>query len=109
MRDDGQRILDIFEAISNIEKYASRGHEAFSADELVRTWIAYHLQVIGEAAANLSTELRRIYPEMPWTQITGMRNTLVHQYFGVDWEEVWKTRPKDGRRSSRTERAGMPC
>ncbi len=91
MRDDRQRLLDILEAISHIEKFASRGHESFSADELVRTWIAYHLQVIGEAAANLSAGLKQGYSEIPWSRMVGMRNILVHQYFGIDWKEVWKT------------------
>ena len=61
MRGDRQRLLDILEAVANLEKYASKGYEEFSSNELIRIWITYHLQVIGEAAANLSTE--RLEPQ----------------------------------------------
>jgi len=91
MRDDRQRLLDILEAVANLEKYASRGYEEFSGNELIRIWIAYYLQVIGEAAASLSGEFRKAHSGVPWSRIVGMRNILVHQYFGIDWREIWKT------------------
>jgi uncharacterized protein with HEPN domain len=91
MRDDRQRLMDIMEAIENIEKYAVGGNNAFNGNELIRFWMAYHLQVIGEATANLSTEFRQTHSEIPWSRIVAMRNILVHQYFGIDWQEVWKT------------------
>jgi len=95
MRDDRLRLLDILEAIENIEKYSSRGHEAFVRDELIRIWIVYHIQTIGEASANLSVSLRDRYPGTRWTRIISMRNILVHQYFGIDWQEVWDTAVRD--------------
>jgi uncharacterized protein with HEPN domain len=91
MRDDGQRLLYILEAVANLEKYTTRGYEEFNSNELIRIWIAYHLQVIGEAAANLSREFREAHLGVPWSRIVGMRNILVHQYFGIDWREIWKT------------------
>jgi uncharacterized protein with HEPN domain len=57
MRDYNKRLLDILEAIENIEKYASCGHEAFEHDELIQTWIVHHLQIIGEAASVFLTVL----------------------------------------------------
>jgi len=89
MRDYNERLLDILEAIENIEKYASRGHEAFEHDELIQTWILHHLQIIGEAASALPDSFRDKYPEVPWSKIIGMRNILVHNYFGVDVDVVW--------------------
>jgi len=89
MRDYNERLLDILEAIENIEKYASRGHEAFEHDELIQTWIVHHLQIIGEAASALPDSFREKYPEVPWSKIIGMRNILVHNYFGVDEDVVW--------------------
>ncbi len=89
MRDYNERLLDILEAIENIEKYASRGHEAFEHDELIQTWIVHHLQIIGEAASTLPESFREKYPEVPWSKIIGMRNILVHNYFGVDVDVVW--------------------
>ena len=95
MRDDESRLLDILEAIENVQKYTSKGHEAFSQDELVRVWIAHHIQTIGEAAANLSLDFRESHSHVPWRRMIGMRNILVHQYFGIDWHEVWDTAVTD--------------
>jgi len=95
MRDDRSRLLDILEAIENVEKYSSRGHEAFVQDELIRVWIVYHIQTIGEAAANLTMGLRERFTGIPWTRIVSMRNVLIHQYFGIDWQEVWDTAVRD--------------
>ena len=89
MRDYNERLLDILEAIENIEKYASRGHEVFEHDELIQTWIVHHLQIIGEAASSLPDSFREKHPEVPWSKIIGMRNILVHNYFGVDVDVVW--------------------
>ena len=46
------------------------------------------LEIIGEASGNISEDLKTAHPEMPWRQMSGMRNKLVHHYFGVDWEIV---------------------
>lgn len=54
MRDDRERLLDIREAIAQIERYASRGQEAFENDELIQSWIVSHLQLIGEASRSMS-------------------------------------------------------
>lgn len=89
MRDDRQRILDILEAIEKIEKHTIGGKAAFEEDELIQTWVVYHLQIIGEAASNISDAGREKYPSVPWRKIIGMRNTLVHGYFGVDTDVVW--------------------
>ncbi|MCD4844486.1 MAG: DUF86 domain-containing protein [Methanosarcinales archaeon] len=89
MRDYNERLLDILEAIERIEKYAARGREAFEHDELIQTWIIYHLQIIGEAVSALPNSIREKYYEIPWSQIIGMRNILVHAYFGIDVDVVW--------------------
>lgn len=89
MRDDRERLLDIQEAIERIEKYATQGRQAFEQDELIQTWIVHHLQIIGEAAHAITATLREQYPAVPWTNIIGMRNILVHDYFGIDTDIVW--------------------
>ena len=89
MRDDRERLLDIQEAIERIEKYATQGRQAFEQDELIQTWIVHHLQIIGEDARAITTTLRDQYPAVPWTNIIGMRNILVHDYFGIDTDIVW--------------------
>jgi uncharacterized protein with HEPN domain len=95
MRDPKEGLKDILDAIAKVERYASRGSEAFAQDELIQTWILYHIQLIGEAAARLPRTFHDSHPEIPWAQIIAMRNVLVHQYFGVDLEEVWRTVDND--------------
>lgn len=81
--------MDIAEAIERIERYASKGREAFEDDELIQNWIIHHLRVIGEAARAISEELKDGHDEMPWQQIVGMRHILVHRYFEVDTDLIW--------------------
>ena len=89
MRDDRERLLDIQEAISNIQKYAQRGREEFEKQELIQTWIIHHLLILGEAAAALSDSFREEHHDIAWSKIIGMRNVLVHQYFGIDFDVIW--------------------
>jgi uncharacterized protein with HEPN domain len=95
MRDPQERLRDILDAIARIERYAARGRAAFEQDELIQVWIVHHLQVIGEAAAQLGRNFHDAHPDAPWPQIIAMRNILVHEYFGVDLGEVWKTVERD--------------
>jgi uncharacterized protein with HEPN domain len=88
VRADCDRLLDISEAIDKIEKYAAGGKDPFLQDELLQVWIVHHIQIIGEAATNLSQDLRQRYAETPWADVISMRNVLVHQYFGIDLEVV---------------------
>jgi uncharacterized protein with HEPN domain len=91
MRDDRFRLQDIMEAIERIERYASKGRSSFVEQELIQTWIIHHIQIIGEAASRLSDDFCNEHPEIPWAQIVAMRNILVHEYFGVDLDEIWRT------------------
>jgi uncharacterized protein with HEPN domain len=95
VKDDASRLQDILEAVSRIEKYAQRGRDNFDCDELVQTWMLHNLQIIGEAARNVSRGLQARHPEVPWRQIVAMRNILVHDYFTVDLEEVWAAVVRD--------------
>lgn len=95
MRNDKERLRDINEAIEKIEKYVSFGYEAFAEDERTQVWIIHHLQLIGEASNHLSDELTEKYPDIPWADIVGLRNVLVHQYFGIDLRQVWETAELD--------------
>lgn len=81
--------MDIQEAIERIDKHAARGRAVFETDELVQNWIVHHLQIIGEAVRALPKDFRDAHREVPWPNIIGMRNVLVHNYFGVDIAAVW--------------------
>lgn len=64
-------------------------HEAFEADETLRRAFARSLEVIGEAAKKLPDDYRNRYPQVEWKATTGMRDRLIHAYFGVDYLLVW--------------------
>lgn len=91
MRSDKQRLLDIFDAIVAIEKYTCQGRDVFNSQELIQTWAIHHLQILGEAASGLSDNFKQQHDEIPWYKIIGMRNILVHGYFGIDTDVVWAT------------------
>lgn len=95
MRDSRVRLMDILEAIERIERYAARGRRAFEEDELIQTWVIHHLQIIGEAAARLDRDFHDAHPDIPWAEIVAMRNILVHDYFGIDLEEIWSAIERD--------------
>jgi len=88
MRSDAERLKDINEAIAKIDKYASRGKRTFLDDELIQTWVLFHLQMIGEAARAMSEETRGRYPQVSWQDIIDFRNLVVHEYFRVDLDIV---------------------
>ena len=95
MRDSAERWRDILEAIASIERHANCDKESFERDELVQGWFLRHLQIIGEAARALPEHVRALAPEIPWQEIIGMRNVLVHGYFEIDTDVVWNAATRD--------------
>ena len=95
MRDPKERLLDMLDAIERIEKYISKGRGTFEQDELIQTWVVHHLQIMGEAAAKVGREFHEQHPSILWPEVIAMRNVLVHDYFGVDLEEIWRVVERD--------------
>jgi uncharacterized protein with HEPN domain len=92
MRRDRQRLHDILEALEWIARAISGRTEAdFLQDETLCYAVAQKLTIIGEAVARLGTDLTRRHTSVPWTDIVGLRNILVHEYFGIHWPLVWQT------------------
>jgi uncharacterized protein with HEPN domain len=97
VRDDRQRLLDILEAIENIERYANADGEPriLADDELIQVWVVHHLQIIGEAASRISEAVKEKHSEVAWGGMIGMRHVLVHGYFETNTNIVWKAVERD--------------
>jgi uncharacterized protein with HEPN domain len=95
-RDDSAYINHIFDAIIKIEFYLSGvSYDQFLFNTLIQDGIIRQIEIIGEASNNVSDEFKASHSDIPWTDIVGMRNKLIHQYFGVDNDAVWETAKKD--------------
>lgn len=93
---DKQRLLHILEAISEIEQYTNKVEmEAFLSNSMMRFASIKQIEIIGEAANFITAETKEKFSEIKWSQITGMRHILVHEYFGVDADLVWQVIVKD--------------
>ena len=89
-RDHSIFFDDMFSAINKIQKYVQGlNFEDFSLDEMRVDAVLRNLEIIGEAAGNVPIEVRDEYPHIQWKKIVGLRNILIHEYFGVDLEIVW--------------------
>jgi uncharacterized protein with HEPN domain len=90
VRDPNERLRDMLEAVTAIERHLDCDKAEFEQDELRQTWFLRHLQIIGEAARALPAEVRALATAIPWSKIIGMRNVLVHGYFDIDTDIVWQ-------------------
>ncbi len=97
MRRDVRLFLeDILESIERIEEYLDNvDEEDFHENTIVQDAVLRRLEIIGEAVKNISDNIRKKYPEIPWKQIAGMREVLIHAYFGVNLRRVWKVAVED--------------
>jgi uncharacterized protein with HEPN domain len=89
-------LSDIFDAIEKIESFTKDlSFEAFAEDEMRVFAVVRALEIIGEAAKNVPADIKGNYPSVPWKEMAGTRDKLIHFYFGVDLNVVWKTIIKD--------------
>lgn len=89
-------IEHILNNIKDIEKFSKRlKKEDLRKNILKQKAIIKSIEIIGEAVSNLSSEFKNKYSKIPWRDVIGMRNKLIHQYFGIDLEIVWKTIKED--------------
>jgi uncharacterized protein with HEPN domain len=95
-KNDLAYIDHILDCIRKIQRF-SKGLDLnkFSQDELAQDAIIRNIEVIGEASKKISADTKKVYSEIPWIEITGMRDKLIHDYLGVDTQVVWKTIKKD--------------
>ena len=90
-RSDKEFLYDIQEAMRRIKAYTHEMmYKEFLADTRTQDAVIRNLEIIGEATKKLSVELRSQYSKIPWKEMAGTRDRLIHHYFGVDIEVVWK-------------------
>lgn len=91
-RDIRDYLQDILEAITDIENFvANITYEEFVKDKKTLNAVVRSIEIIGEASKNLPRPLKTKYAELPWKEIAGMRDKLIHAYFGMDTETIWET------------------
>ena len=95
MKDDRVYLQHIFDALNDIATYASAGRDAFFAERMRQDATLRKLEVIGQAVKNLSEDAKSRRSEIPWKQIAGMRDKVIHDYFGVNLEIVWAVVEKE--------------
>jgi uncharacterized protein with HEPN domain len=95
-RDWKLRVEDISLAIERIQRYTvGLTLEAFRTDDLRIDAVIRCLGIIGEAARHVPDDVQEKYPDVPWSEMRGIRNVVMHEYFGVVLEVVWQTIQED--------------
>jgi uncharacterized protein with HEPN domain len=95
VRRDQVYLRHILDAILKIERDARAGHEEFMADSLYHDAVIRQIEIMGEAVKRLSPETLAKSPGIPWRQVAGMRDVLIHNYMGVDLERVWNVTQRE--------------
>jgi uncharacterized protein with HEPN domain len=90
--EDRVRLLHMVESLEAVERFiAGKTREDLNDNEMLRFALVRALEIVGEAAARVSAPTRKAAPDIPWQQLAGIRNRLVHAYFDVNFDIVWTT------------------
>jgi uncharacterized protein with HEPN domain len=91
-REIGDYIEDIISAMDKaIDFVKGMSYEEFTRDDKTAFAVIRALEIVGEAIKNIPSDVRKNYPEIPWKDISGMRDKVIHEYFGVKLDIVWTT------------------
>jgi uncharacterized protein with HEPN domain len=88
VKDDRVYLWHIRDCIDRILDYTRDGQGVFLADTKTQDAVIRNLEIIGEAVKNISGDLKSVYPDIPWQRIAGMRDRMIHEYFGVNLQIV---------------------
>lgn len=89
MKDDKLYLIHISECISKIESYVKNGKDEFIKSTLHQDATIRNFEIIGEAVKQVSEGIKKAHAEVPWREVAGLRDILIHDYMGVDLDEVW--------------------
>ena len=90
-RDYRDYLQDILDAVNDIESFVDNmTYEEFIKDRKTLNAVVRSIEIIGEATKNIPEPMKAKYKELPWKQMAGMRDKLIHAYFGIDTETLWK-------------------
>ncbi|MDB9454778.1 DUF86 domain-containing protein [Dolichospermum circinale] len=90
MKDERLYLSNIQECIERIEEYTKGGKEEFMQTKMIQDAVIRNFEIIGEATKRLSPELRSKYSDVPWQQMAGLRDVLIHDYLKVNLNLVWQ-------------------
>jgi uncharacterized protein with HEPN domain len=95
-REYGDFIQDILDCINHVEKFTQGMRFGnFVKDTKTVYAVVRAIEIIGEATRNIPKSIKEKYPEVPWIKMAGMRNRLIHEYFGIDLEILWEVAKRD--------------
>lgn len=95
MKDDSVYLRHILEATRRVEENTSAGFAAFMASHTLQDAVLRNLQTMAESTQRLSDASKAAHPEVDWRALSGFRNVLVHNYLGIDLEQIWVVVTRD--------------
>ncbi len=95
MKDPEVYLLHINDAIGKVLQYTAKGKENFLEDSKTQDAVIRNLEIIGEATKKISDDFKSKYPDIAWKEVSGMRDVLIHDYFGVNLDIVWEVVERD--------------